>query len=92
MNHDLFWKILLQANKSVINLQMKPKSNFQVVNDRLDVFYWKHIISIKSVKKLDEVLKIILTLYHGQALKYVENYKRNIWLTKEKKKSNQQNL
>ena len=40
---------------------------FDPANDRLDVFYWKHINDIKSVEKLAEVLKIILTLSHGQA-------------------------
>ena len=34
---------------------------------RLDTFYWKHIEGAKSVEKVAEVLKIILTLSHGQA-------------------------
>ena len=34
---------------------------------RLDTFYWKHIESVSSVEKVAEVLKIILTLSHGQA-------------------------
>ena len=34
---------------------------------RLDTFYWKHIEGVKSVEKVAEVLKIILTVSHGQA-------------------------
>lgn len=41
--------------------------SFDPANDRLDVFYWKYITGIKSVDKLAEILKIVLTLSHGQA-------------------------
>ena len=41
--------------------------NFHSDNDRLDKFYWSHIENIKSIEKGAEVLKIVLTLSHGQA-------------------------
>lgn len=40
---------------------------FDSANDRLDSFYWRYITGMKSVDKLAEVLKMILTLSHGQA-------------------------
>lgn len=40
---------------------------FDPANDRLDVFYWKQIVGTKCIDKLAEVLKMILTLSHGQA-------------------------
>ena len=41
--------------------------NFDSDNDRLDTFYWSHIENMKSIEKVAEVLKIVLTLSHGQA-------------------------
>ena len=41
--------------------------NFDSDNDRLDTFYWSHNENMKSIEKVAQVLKIVLTLSHGQA-------------------------
>ena len=66
-------KFVEEAKKHFPKLLEIAKENresflqFHPANACLDTFYWKHINGIKAAEKVAEVLKIILTLSHGQS-------------------------
>ena len=49
------------------NKQSFAEFDLQKEGHHLDTFYWNHIEGVSSVEKVAEVLKMILTLSHGQA-------------------------